>query len=281
MRNFAVYCSIVFCILIACNGNNTNKTVLTSADGIEYVKLEPIIKDASGNSAAYKGYEIVDPGIQNMSAILLQIPSGWQAQNSFTRIWNGSTPVNQVYVKAVSGDNTTSVEILPYSPYYYADGPTTRSLRETSRSMGMEQKLQPFEMPPMDPLTYIKQFVLPRLEQNGISFQNASEKVIGKQSQFKGVQASQHACVDGSLQQGKKIRVECGIVVNTSNVNGEVYYNWSAFPAIIISDNLDSGYEVLKHMRSTVMYNPEWEQKVKPAQPKRKCSKCSYCSKRF
>jgi hypothetical protein len=82
MRNFAVYCSIVFCILIACNGNNTNKTVLTSADGIEYVKLEPIIKDASGNSAAYKGYEIVDPGIQNMSAILLQIPK-WLAGAKF------------------------------------------------------------------------------------------------------------------------------------------------------------------------------------------------------
>jgi hypothetical protein len=281
MRNFAVYCCIVFCILIACNGNNTNKTVLTSADGIEYVKLEPIIKDASGNSAAYKGYEILDPGIQNMSAILLQIPSDWQAQNSFTRIWNGSTPVNQVYVKAVSGDNTTSVEILPYSPYYYADGPTTRSLRETSRSMGMEQKLQPFEMPPMDPLTYIKQFVLPRLEQNGISFQNASEKVIGKQSQFKGVQASQHACVDGSLQQGKKIRVECGIVVNTSNVNGEVYYNWSAFPAIIISDNLDAGYEVLKHMRSTVMYNPEWEQKVNQLNQKGNAANAAIAQKDF
>lgn len=253
--------SIFFFILIAfsaCN-NAAQEEVYTTTDGMKYVKLTPFTgSNTTSSNNGYKGYEITDPGIKNMSAIILQIPGSWQAQNSFTRIWNGSQPVNQVYVKA--GDGNTTVEILPYSPYFYADGPTTRSLRETSRSMGYEQPLQPFEMPPMDALSYIKQIVLPRLQQNGTSIQVLNEQNVGEQSQFKGVPVSKHAYVDGRLQNGKNVRVECGIVLNASNVNGEVYYNWSAFPAIITSDNLDAGYAVLKHMRSTVLYNPEWEQ---------------------
>jgi hypothetical protein len=47
MRNFAVYSSVILSMLIACNGKNEQKKVLTSVDGVEYVKLEPIIKDAS------------------------------------------------------------------------------------------------------------------------------------------------------------------------------------------------------------------------------------------
>ena len=42
MRNFAVYSSAILSMLIACNGKNEQKTVLTSADGVEYVKLEPM-----------------------------------------------------------------------------------------------------------------------------------------------------------------------------------------------------------------------------------------------
>jgi predicted phage gp36 major capsid-like protein len=59
------------------------------------------------------------------------------------------------------------------------------------------------------------------------------------------------------------VRVECGFTLTMNNMNGEVYYNWSAFPAIITSNtNLDAAYDVLKHMRSTILYNPEWELKA-------------------
>ncbi|HUM53236.1 MAG TPA: hypothetical protein PK431_15530, partial [Chitinophagales bacterium] len=244
MKKIAIFL-VVMCVLayFMKTKNKNKEEVLTTTDGLKYVKLTPITDNNEGgngnnnSSSAYQGYEIKDPGIQNMSAILLQLPTGWQAQNSFTRIWNGSTPINQVYVKAVSADNNNSVEILPYSPYFYADGPTTRSLRETSRSMGMQQKLQPFEMPPMDALVYIKQVVLPRLQQNGISFQISNEQNLGEQNQFKGQPVSRHAYVDGRTHDGKNIRVECGIQMTASNMNGETYYNWSAFPAIITGNN--------------------------------------------
>ncbi len=266
MKKIAIFL-VVMCVLayFMKTKNKNKEEVLTTTDGLKYVKLTPITDNNEGgngnnSSSAYQGYEIKDPGIQNMSAILLQLPTGWQAQNSFTRIWNGSTPINQVYVKAVSADNNNSVEILPYSPYFYADGPTTRSLRETSRSMGMQQKLQPFEMPPMDALAYVKQVVLPRLQQNGINFQISNEQNLGEQNQFKGQPASRHAYVDGRTQDGKNMRVECGIQMTASNMNGETYYNWSAFPAIITGNNLDENYAVLKHIRGTTMYNPEWQQ---------------------
>jgi len=262
MKNQSIIILFTLFALASCKRTN-NEEILMTSNGVKYEKLTPITDNNSGNSgtSAYKGYEVNDPGINNISAILLQIPSGWHAQNTFTRIWNGSTPINQVYVKAVSADNNSTVEILPYSPYFYADGPTTRSLRETSRSMGYPQKLQPFEMPPMDALTYIKQVVLPRLQQNGISFQMMNEQNLGEQNQFKGQPASRHAYVDGRTQNGRNIRVECGIQLTASNMNGEIYYNWSAFPAIITGNNLDAGYDVLKHIRGTVLYNPEWQQK--------------------
>lgn len=262
MKKQSLFIVLTLVVFVSCNSPAQKITSLTTKDGLKYVKLTPITNSATSGVRQYKGYEITDPGINNISSVILQIPTDWQAQNSFTRIWNGSVPINQIYVKTVSGDNNSSVEILPYTPYYYADGPTARSLRETSRSMGLQQQYQPFELPPMDALNYLKQYVLPRLQQSGFVFQITGEKNLGNQNQFKGV-SSTHAFIDGKLPGGKLIRVECGFTLTMNNVNGEVYYNWAAFPAIITSsNNLDAAYDVLKHMRGTIMYNPEWEQKV-------------------
>ena len=262
MKKQSLFILFALFVFASCNSTAQKETSLTAKNGIKYVKLTPINNSGTISVRKYKGYEITDPGINNISAIILQIPSDWQAQNSFTRIWNGSVPVNQIYVKTVSGDNNSSVEILPYTPYYYADGPTARNLRETSRSMGLQQQYQPFELPPMDALIYLKQYVLPYLQQQGFGFQITGEKDLGNQNQFKGV-SSKHAFIDGKLPGGKLIRVECGFTLTMNNVNGEVYYNWAAFPSIITSNNnLDAAYDVLKHMRGTIMYNPEWEQKV-------------------
>ena len=262
MKKQSLFIVLTLVVFVSCNSPAQKTTSLTTKNGLKYVKLTPITNTATIGVRQYKGYEITDPGINNISSVILQIPTDWQAQNSFTRIWNGSVPINQIYVKTVSGDNNSSVEILPYTPYYYADGPTARSLRETSRSMGLQQQYQPFELPPMDALIYLKQYVLPRLQQSGFVFQITGEKDLGNQNQFKGV-SSTHAFIDGKLPGGKLIRVECGFTLTMNNVNGEVYYNWAAFPAIITSsNNLDAAYDVLKHMRGTIMYNPEWEQKV-------------------
>lgn len=280
MKKVFIFLAIVT-VIAFCTRKNNKAEIMTASNGMQYVKLTPVtgVAPSENGSSAYQGYEIKDPGMNNMSAILLQIPVGWQAQNSFTRIWNGSQPINQVYIKA--GDGNSTVEILPYSPYFYADGPTTRSLRETSRSMGMEQKLQPFEMQPMNPLNYIKQIVLPRLQQNGISFQITNEQDLGEQSQFKGVPVSRHAYVDGRTQDGRNIRVECGIQLTANNMNGETYYNWSAFPAMITGADVDAGYAVLKHMRGTVLYNPEWEQKCNAMNRKGQTANAEIAQKDF
>lgn len=258
MKRFLITVTITSMAYTSCYNQTPKGKTLTTAGGISYVKLTPIAAKSSSRSS-YTGYEVKDPGIRNISAIIFQIPAGWQTQSSLTRIWNGSTPINQLYLK--TGDATTTLEILPYAPYYYADGPTTRSLRQTSLSMGYPQQYQPFELPPMDPLTYIRQVLLPRLQKSGIRFEVTGSQDLGYQNQIARIPNTRHGYIDGRLSDGRSVRIECGISVTVNNVGGESYYNWSAFPAVITSNgSAEAGYAVLKHIRLTTLYNPEWEQ---------------------
>ncbi len=50
--------------------------------------------------------------------------------------------------------------------------------------------------------------------------------------------------------------------LTTTNVNGEVYYNWTAYPSIIMTnDNVNKLYTHVVHARNTFMANPSWLQK--------------------
>lgn len=64
-------------------------------------------------------------------------------------------------------------------------------------------------------------------------------------------------------------------------MNGEIYYNWSAFPAIITGNNLDENYDILKHIRGTVLYNPEWEQQCNAMNRKGNAANAEIAQKNF
>jgi hypothetical protein len=196
----------------------------------------------------------------NMVAFAVQTPTSWKMQQSFTRAWNGSTPINQIYIRVVSPDQSVMIDFLPYTPYYYADGPTTRSLRATAGAYGVQQT-HAGEMPPMQPTDYIKRVLLPQLAQKGLQIRMNNERNLqGKQS---GPNSQVlYGYVDGAMSNGKQVRVDCMVTLTTTNMNGELYYNWEAYPSVILSNgNLEANYAHVMNARNTFKVNPSWQQK--------------------
>ncbi|MET0465958.1 MAG: hypothetical protein ABW007_22545 [Chitinophagaceae bacterium] len=244
---------IPFCTIIASCDAQSPKTKDMQASATQSEK-KPV------KQSPYELHGILDPGINNMVAFALQTPTSWKMQQSFTRAWNGSTPVNQVYIKLASPDQQSTIEFLPYSPYYYADGPTTRSLRETSRAYGMPQQYNQYEMPPMSPVEYIKRVFLPYLSQRGLQIRMTAEKNLPAKQASAAMQ-TYTSYVDGESN-GRKVRIDCMINLTTTNMNGEIYYNWEAYPTIIITNaDPEKLYQHVAHARSSLIANPAWTQK--------------------
>ncbi|MCG2615960.1 hypothetical protein LZZ85_16810 [Terrimonas sp. NA20] len=252
MRN-TFFLLIPFCSIIAsCDAQSPkNKKMQASATTSQNktVKQSP-----------YELHGILDPGINGMVAFALQTPTSWKMEQSFTRAWNGSSPINQVYIKLTSPDLGSTIEFLPGSPYYYADGPTTRSLRETSRAYGMPQQYNQYEMPPMSPVEYIKRLFLPYLSQKGLQVRMTAEKTLPSK-QTSATMQTYTAYIDGESN-GRKVRIDCMINMTTTNMNGEVYYNWEAYPTLILTNgDTDPLYKHIAHARNALLSNPAWVQK--------------------
>ncbi|MEO8583946.1 MAG: hypothetical protein ABI415_09135 [Flavitalea sp.] len=226
-------------------------------------------EDSSGNlsnrqqmkSSPYELHGIVDPGMNNLVAYAIQTPTSWKMQQSFTRIWNGSTPINQSFIRLVSPDQSSMIEFLPYTPYYYYDGPTTRSLRQTASAYGYHSQTNQGEMQPMYPLEYIKRMLLPQLAQRGLQIKINTERTLSP------VQTSANAqkltgYIDGIASNGKQVRVDCVINITTTNSGGETYYNWNVFPSVALCNgNVDAVYSFLVNARNSVKFNPDWERR--------------------
>ena len=246
------FLTIAFCSLASCGAQSTkdNQDIHAGSE-----KSKKIMKESP-----YELHGILDPGMNNMVAFALQTPTAWKMQQSFTRAWNGSTPINQVYIKIVSPDQSSFIEFIPSTPYYYADGPTTRSLRQTAASYGMQQRNNPGEMSPIPPLEYLKKVFIPQLAQRGLQLQVTGEKAFPAK-QLSVTKQNYTAYVDGRAA-GKNVRIDCMLHLNTTNLNGEVYYNWEVYPSVIMTNNdVNKLYEYVAHARNTFIANPAWVQK--------------------
>ncbi|PZR23116.1 MAG: hypothetical protein DI535_24770 [Citrobacter freundii] len=245
---------IPFCsIIVSCDAQNSKSKKMNATDST--AKAQQALKQSP-----YELHGILDPGINNMVAFALQTPTGWKMQQNFSRVWNGSTPISQIYIKLASPDQASTIEFLPHSPYYYADGPTTRSLRQTAASYGYPQQANPGEMPPMPPNEYLKRVFLPYLAQNGVRIQVTNEKSFPAKALSNTTQMYT-AYIDGEAN-GKKIRVDCMLNLTTTQMNGEIYYNWEAYPSIIFTNgNLDELYKHVAQARNSFRANPSWMQR--------------------
>lgn len=210
--------------------------------------------------APYEVHGIVDPGMNNLIAFALKIPHGWRMRQSFTREWNGATPVNQIYVHVTAPDGQRQIEFLPERPYYFVDGPMARQGRQMAAMYGAPQTTSPYEAAPMSAMTYLKRILLPRLAQRGLHLAISGEHEQALPPKGAATRRSS-AYVDGRLPNGRLARIECQVNITPTNVNGDTYYNWSALPTITQSStDLAATFAYVAAARTSLVFNPAWVQ---------------------
>ncbi len=241
---------------LICSCNAPDKKISGAASATENSSAENAAEKKASQSP-YELHGVIDPGINNMVAFALQTPTGWKMQQSFTRLWNRSTPINQVYIKLVSPDGTNIIEFLPATPYFFTDGPMARNMRQMAASYGAAMPRTQGEMAPVSPVNYLKKVVLPQLARRGIQINITGEKNLPAIQQQNTVAST--AYVDGIANNGMKVRVDCIINLTTTQMNGETYYNWEALPSVTFSrGNLEEPYKAVTHARKSVVFNPAW-----------------------
>jgi hypothetical protein len=206
----------------------------------------------------YRLLGVLDPGISNMVAFAIKIPSGWQVKQRFERQWNGSAPYNQIYVGLRSPDGADQIEYLPSTAYFFTDGPMARNMREMARAYGT-QPATPGELAPMPALAYIRQVLLPHLARQGVRLAVTGSKEAPPQQTGSVTRSS--AYVAGTLPDGKQARVECLLTLTTTQLNGETYYSWEALPTISQSSHdIAACYAHTKVAQNSFVVNPAWQQ---------------------
>lgn len=254
MKMMSIALAAFSCLILSCEGQSLkNNGTMNSLQGNN--TSENKIAHSESKPAPYELHGIIDPGIHNIVAFAMLTPTSWKMQQSFTRKWNGSTPINQVHIRLAS-PNGDIVEFLPYTPYYYADGPTTRSLRQTAASYGMPSQQNQGELAPMAPLDYIKRIMIPQM---GIKISITGEKILSP-AQTEANTKTFNAYVDGRTADGKKLRIDCLTNLVTTNMNGEVYYNWNVSPSVTQTmGDIDACYKHVQKARNSFKVNPEWQ----------------------
>lgn len=215
----------------------------------------------------YQLLGIKDPDF-NLVACAMKIPRGWPAKQEFHREWNGAVPMNKVYVVFRSPDARQQIEYLPSSQYVYSDGPGPRELRMQKQAMGLDTRMSENELPPMPALTYLEQYLLPRMAQYGVSLRNLSnERETAPHLKPSPGSDQPHiassASVDGVLPNGNRARVEVQIGRNEMRNNSDIYYSWWATPSITQtgSGDLAATYAHTETAQESLVYNPEWLRK--------------------
>ncbi len=226
---------------------------------------EAVTSEPEGDQYQLLGVKDPDFGIV---AFAMKIPRDWPAKQVFQRQWNGATPVNQVYMVFRSPDAKQQIEYLPLSQYVYSDGPGANDLRMQKQAMGIDPRMAENELPPMPALAYLKNYVLPRLAQNGVTLRDiGNERETPPHSAPSPGSEKPHmassASVDGVLTNGNKARVEVQLGWNEMRNNQDVYYSWWATPSIIQtgSGDLAATYAFAETSRASIVYNPAWLKK--------------------
>ena len=226
----------------------------------------PVPKTAAARPApAAPRYEVrglIDPGINNMVAYAFKIPRGWQMHQSFQRAWNGAVPSNVIYISLNSPDTRSGIEFLPQASYYFVDGPQARSMAQMAAQYGGTPQ-DPHRLAPMPPLVYLKRLLLPQLARTAGGQIRVTGEQGGPVRNLGQGQQQTSAYVDGVLASGRKVRIEVTLTSLSSNMNGEIYCNWSANTSITQSDtDLPATYAYTKAAQKSVVFNPAWQQQI-------------------
>ncbi len=262
MRAFSLALSIIVFSLVACDGKPASE-----ADAKDPTMTQRPEKETSKVESPYRLLGILDPDRNQMVAFALKVPRGWKVEQSFRRQWEGAVAHNQIYVAFRSPDGNSQIEYLPAFEYAYADGPLSNGLRSQKRSMGIPTQMSNNELPPMPPVPYIKQKVLPFLAQNGFALHDIHNEQTAPEERGENGQTKMRGSVDGILPNGHKARIECRMQVSSQRINGDTYYGWSAIPSITqTTGELDATYAHTRVAQDSIVVNPAWQQAEREAQ---------------
>ncbi|MDQ2772730.1 MAG: hypothetical protein M3Y54_19775 [Bacteroidota bacterium] len=241
--------------ITACNGQPASAPLSKTARPVGPARA------AAPAGPHYEVRGLLDPGINNMVAFAFKIPRGWQLHQSFTRAWNGAVPSNVIYISLNSPDKHSAIEYLPEAGYHYVDGPQARSLNQMAAQYGGTR--DPGRLAPMPPVAYLKAVLLPRLARTaGGQIRLTGEHAGAVENLGQGQQRAT-GYIDGVLPSGRPVRLAALLTSLTSNLNGEVYCNWTANTSVTQSDiNLAATYAYNLAIQKSVVLNPVWQQQI-------------------
>jgi hypothetical protein len=217
----------------------------------------------------YRLLGILDPDRANMVAFALKVPREWKASQTFKRQWTGAVPLSKIYLSLSAPDGQSQIEYLPTEAYVYSDGPLSQQNRAMAQQMGMPTRMADNELPPVPPVTYIKQMLLGYLAQHGAALREVgNEKEVPQKREADGSIVSRGS-VDGTLPNGRKARVECRMTMHSQQINGDTYYSWSVVPSITqTATDLDAAYAHTLVAQESIIPNPAWQKLEQETQQK-------------
>ena len=244
----------------ACDGQPST-TAERTARPTSSAQAPAAARPAAAPGARYEVRGLLDPGINNMVAYAFKIPRGWQMRQSFTRAWNGAVPSNVIYISLNSPDKHRSIDYLPEAAYHYVDGPQARSLNQMAAQYGTRP--EPGRLAPMLPVSYVRAVLLPQVAKaTGGPIRVTGEHAGPVENLGQGRQRA-IGYVDGVLPTGRQVRLAAILNSFTSNVNGEVYCNWTANTSVTQSDgDLAATYAYNVAAQKSVVFNPVWQQQI-------------------
>ncbi|HRE80793.1 MAG TPA: hypothetical protein PLN52_07080 [Opitutaceae bacterium] len=221
----------------------------------------------SSRGAPYRLLGILDPDRDRMVAFALKVPSDWRAQQEFHRRWDGAVGVPQVSITLNSPDGRSQIVYFPSTHYNYSEGPLSDNLRAQKRSMGMPLQSSLNELPPMPPVAYIKNILLPTLQRSGVTLSALGNELTAPEISRDEGQVESRGSVDATLANGNRARIECRIVYASRQIQTDRYHTWSVVPSITqTSDELEAVHAHTRVAQDSIVRNPTWMKLEQEAQ---------------
>ncbi len=262
--------------LSACGGppSETNQTAASTARDGEAGASDNPSTDATMNPSpdarpegAYRLLGVVDPDMDSLVAFAMKIPRDWQSRQQFTRLWVTAVPQDQIYLSFTAPDGRSQIEYLPSRSYTHLEGPLIEQNEAMTRSMGMPSSRPPNDLPPMPPVPYIRQVLLPQLAQQGFRLSGVGNEQEAPKTRDEYQRIVSRGSVDGTLPNGNKARVECRIFLNTQEQQGNMIYSWSVVPSITqTSGDLAAVHAQTVVAQESIVANPTWLERIRAIQ---------------
>lgn len=249
----AVTLSLAF-LLLACGG-------LGGAPPSPGVSAGAAPAAPAAPAATHRLLGIVDPDRDGMVAFALKVPIDWEATQSFTRVWDGAVATPQVTLRLRSPDGGTEIEFRPLRSHVWSEGPMTEQLRQQKRQWGIDARMSSNEREPTTGARYAREVMLPALAEEGLVLTDVRNEREAPEEQTAPAEVRRRGSVDGTLADGRQVRVECRVRVNTQQISSETFTAWGVVPSITSTrGDLEAAHAETRIAQDSIIPNPAWQE---------------------